>query len=57
MELSPVVLEPGKALAARGMAFLPSLLGALLLIVTCWPAWLVRYLDSAGRAGTRIGYS
>ena len=47
MELLPVVLEPGKALAARGMASLPSLLGVLFLIVTCWPAWLVRYLDSA----------
>ena len=33
MELSPVVLEPGKALAARGMASLPSLLGALLMPV------------------------
>src|SRR6266581_2495526 len=36
MELSPFVLEPGRAFIARVAAFLPSLLGALLILLFGW---------------------
>ncbi len=36
MELSPTVLEPGKAVVARVAAFLPSLFGALLILLVGW---------------------
>lgn len=36
MELSPAVLEPGKAFVARVATFLPSLLGALLILLVGW---------------------
>jgi hypothetical protein len=36
MELSPSVLEPGKAVVARVAAFLPSLFGALLILLVGW---------------------
>jgi hypothetical protein len=36
MELSPVVLEPGKAFVARVASFLPSFLGALLILLVGW---------------------
>lgn len=36
MELSPAVLEPGKAVAARVAAFLPSFFGALLILLVGW---------------------
>lgn len=36
MELSPAVLEPGRAFAARVAAFLPGFLAALLILVLGW---------------------
>jgi len=36
MELSPFVLEPGRAFIGRVAAFLPSLLGALLILLFGW---------------------
>jgi len=36
MELSPAVLEPGKAVVARVAAFLPSFFGALLILLVGW---------------------
>src|SRR3972149_6940325 len=36
MELSPAVLEPGKAFVARVAAFLPSFFGALLILLVGW---------------------
>ncbi len=36
MELSPAVLEPGKAFVARVAGFLPSFFGALLILLVGW---------------------
>jgi hypothetical protein len=36
MELSPAVLEPGKAFVARVATFLPSFLGALVILLVGW---------------------